>query len=194
MTTRQVILKFFYPALLKLNNWTGSRSRILVRPAKIYPDKSIYDFAVHRSNGSLINFTSLAGKKILIVNTASDCGYTAQYAELQKLQEKFADTVVIIAFPSNDFNAQEKLDDDAIRSFCTIQYGITFPLMKKGHVISDQVQPLWNWLTDPLQNGWNKQKPEWNFSKYLIDEEGNLIAYFSPGISPLNKKLIKYIN
>ena len=121
----------------------------------------------------------------MIVNTASECGYTAQYAELQQLYTKYADQLTIIGFPSNDFKEQEKGTDDEIAAFCKVNFGVTFPLAKKSSVLKGLGQnEVFQWLTMKEMNGWNEQQPTWNFSKYLIDEKGRLTHYFDPSVVP----------
>jgi len=131
----------------------------------------------------------------LLVNTASDCGYTDQYAGLQKLSEKFEDKLVVIGFPANDFKQQEKGTDKEILEFCKANYGVSFPLMQKSSVLHSATQnPVYKWLTDSSLNGWNNKPPSWNFTKYVVDENGVLTNYFGPSISPLSKAVIKSIN
>ena len=127
---------------------------------------------------------------MLLVNTASDCGYTPQYTDLQKLYEEQKDKLVIIGFPANDFKEQEKGTDEEIAQFCKLNYGVTFPLMKKSVVIkSGEQNPIYKWLTDVKQNGWNEEQHSWNFSKYLISEDGVLLNYFGPSISPTSSSV-----
>ncbi|MFN5217792.1 MAG: glutathione peroxidase [Sphingomonadales bacterium] len=155
---------------------------------------SFYQQKVILTNGNPIDFSVYSGKKVLIVNTASNCGYTGQYAELQKLHEKLGDKLAIIAFPANDFAEQEKSSDNEISQFCQINYGVTFPIAKKGVVVkSKDQQPIFKWLTDSRANGWNSHQPDWNFSKYVIDEKGNLTNYFGPSISPLDSEFLKAV-
>ena len=121
----------------------------------------------------------------MLVNTASNCGYTAQYKELEELYEKYKNQLVIIGFPANDFKEQEKGSDEEIAQFCRVNYGISFPLSKKSVVIkSPEQNPVFRWLTDKSRNGWNDKPPTWNFSKYLVNEEGTLTHYFDPAIPP----------
>lgn len=128
----------------------------------------------------------------MIVNTASNCGYTNQYAELQKLSERFNEDLIVIAFPANDFKEQEKGTDEEIAQFCQVNYGISFPLAKKSKVVKGNGQnKVFQWLTHKELNGWNDKEPSWNFSKYLIDEDGNLSHYFDPAISPLSEQVFK---
>ena len=119
------------------------------------------------------------------MNTASDCGYTAQYDDLQKMYMENKDKLIILGFPSNDFGNQEKGNDEEIAQFCKINFGITFPLMKKTVVKKTSAQnSVFRWLTDKKENGWNDHQPDWNFSKYFVNEEGILTHYFGPSISP----------
>jgi glutathione peroxidase len=142
------------------------------------------------NSGTTFSFEQLKGKKVLLVNTASDCGYTGQYEELQQLHQRFQNKLVILGFPANDFKEQEKGSDAEIAEFCKINYGVTFPLMKKSTVVKGAAQnPVFRWLSDASQNGWNNQAPKWNFSKYLVDENGVLTNYFDPGVSPLSKEV-----
>jgi glutathione peroxidase len=124
------------------------------------------------------------------VNTASECGYTAQYEGLQALQEKFDNQLVILGFPANDFGAQEKGTDEAIEQFCKVNFGVSFPLVKKSTVIKGPTQhPVYQWLTQENKNGWNEFVPNWNFCKYLIDEKGDLTHVFESGIEPMGKEM-----
>lgn len=192
MTTKQKILKFLYPFIRKMGK--GKNGKILSNDQSALPKESFYDLKVTLNNGKTIDFSDYQGKKILLVNTASDCGYTGQYAELQELHEKKGNQLSIIAFPANDFAKQEKGDDDQISQFCQINYGVTFPIAKKGSVIkNEEQQAIFQWLTNPEANGWNKHQPDWNFSKYLIDEKGKLSGYYGPSISPLEDDFIKAI-
>jgi glutathione peroxidase len=131
---------------------------------------------------------------LLLVNTASECGYTPQYKELQALQENYKNKLVVIGFPSNDFKEQEKLNDDEISRFCEINFGVTFPLGSKSTVkkTGDQ-NGVFKWLSSPEQNGWNSQEPKWNFSKYLVNENGMLTHYFDPSVSPLDEAVVNAI-
>jgi glutathione peroxidase len=128
------------------------------------------------------------------VNTASDCGYSNQYNQLQELSQKYKDKLVVLGFPANDFKEQEKGSDQEIAAFCKANYGVSFPLMSKSVVIrSDQQNPVFQWLTDSSRNGWNNKQPGWNFSKYIVDEKGMLTHYFGSSVSPLSKDVLKAI-
>ena len=157
------------------------------------PLLSFHTLSAQLNNGHSFEFSQLKGKKVLIVNTASDCGYTPQYEELQKLHEMGKDFLHIIAFPSNDFKEQEKGDDKAIAAFCE-KYRVSFPLAKKTSVVkSSRQHPVYEWLTSKEKNGWNDQEPTWNFSKYLINENGILTHYFEPFVSPLSRLVLQAV-
>jgi glutathione peroxidase len=194
MTWRQSILKSVYPLImLKGKLFPGSKD-VQVNVNKVVPPVSFYSLTAIGNKGDTIHFSQFKGKKVLIVNTASDCGFTGQYDELEKLYQQYKGQLVILAFPANDFKEQEKKDDAAIAEFCKINYGVTFPLMQKSHVIRGPEQhPVFLWLTQTTQNGWCTQQPMWNFSKYILNEEGVLTHFYSQSISPLSKQVISAI-
>jgi glutathione peroxidase len=192
MTLRQRILKIIYPLWMIFNQ--RNRSIILKNPAKILPTIPFYSLQAELNNGSVLNFEELKGKKVMLVNTASDCGYTNQYEDLQQLHEKFNNKVVIVGFPANDFKEQEKGTDEEIAQFCKKNYGITFLLVKKSSVRKTSKQnEVFKWLSDKTRNGWNNKGPSWNFSKYLVDEEGRLLNYFDPAVSPMSEEILNAI-
>lgn len=192
-TFKQKILRFLYPLIRKASK-SGKNGTVISNENNATSIVSFYQQKVILNNGNPIDFSVYSGKKVLIVNTASNCGYTGQYAELQKLHEKLGDKLAIIAFPANDFAEQEKSSDNEISQFCQINYGVTFPIAKKGVVVkSKDQQPIFKWLTDSRANGWNSHQPDWNFSKYVIDEKGNLTNYFGPSISPLDGEFLKAV-
>ncbi len=193
MTARQKLLKAFYPALMWITKITGSNI-VNLKNESIQAPISFYSLQTTLGDGSTLNFASLKGKKVLLVNTASDCGYTDQYADLEKLYQQYKGQLEILAFPANDFKEQEKGNDDAIAAFCKKNYGVTFPIMAKSIVIrSGQQNKVFKWLTNPEGNGWNAKVPSWNFSKYLVNDKGQLTNYFDPGISPLSKEVINAV-
>ena len=133
------------------------------------PLVSIFDISLNNINGLPVSLSNFKGQKMLIVNVASECGYTPQYNELQKLYERYSDKLVVLGFPSNDFGAQEPGTNAAIKFFCEERYHVSFPMFEKSHVVGEKKNALYRWLTNAAQNGWNSQVPEWNFYKYLID-------------------------
>jgi glutathione peroxidase len=190
MTLRQKILKLIYPLLLWRSKLKDHHNKIFRNQKNIAPNTSIYDLSVELNNGKVENLSSYKNKKILIVNTASDCGYTNQYDALEKLYETNSDKLVIIGFPSNDFKEQEKGSDEEIAQFCKINFGVKFPLAKKSIVRKgDDQSKIFQWLSDKNKNGWLDKAPPWNFSKYLISEQGILTHYFDPAIDPLSKEI-----
>jgi glutathione peroxidase len=158
------------------------------------PKVSFYNLNIKMNDGSILSTASLKGKKILIVNTASKCGYTKQYDELEKLSEAYKNKLVIIAFPANDFGAQEPGTDEKIAEFCKLNYGVTFPIASKSTVVKGAAQnDVFKWLTDPEKNGWNADEPTWNFSKYLVGEDGVLLAHFASGVAPMDEQITKFL-
>ena len=193
MTFRQRFLQKLYPIIMRLSR-NGDKGRILFKPkaTRAIEPSSLVEITL--SNGKQVPLSQFAGKKVMLVNTASDCGYTGQFAELQRLHEQMGDKLQIIGLPSNDFKEQEKADDKAISEFCQVNFGVTFPLAKKSVVLKkDGQNPVFQWLTDPSKNGWNEQAPDWNFSKYLLNEQGELMAYFGPAISPEDEQITSLI-
>lgn len=150
----------------------------------------IYAFKVKDINGKEFDFAKLKGKKILIVNTASNCGYTPQYKELEELSKQMKDQLVIVGFPSNDFGAQEPGSNKEIAQFCEKNYGVTFPMMEKISVKGEQMHELYAYLTQKSQNGYMDSKVEWNFQKYLIGANGKLIQVFPSKNSPLGPEIM----
>lgn len=162
--------------------------------ATAYTQTSFYDFTVKDIAGEDFPLSQLKGKKVLVVNTASKCGFTPQYAGLQKLYEKYGGKdFIIIGFPANNFARQEPGTDEEIASFCQINYGVTFPMMSKISVKGDDQHPLYKWLTSKSENGVENSKVKWNFQKYMIDEEGQLVGNFASTVKPDNKKLVGWI-
>lgn len=156
--------------------------------------KSFYDFKVKTIDGVEYNLTQLKGKKVLVVNTASKCGFTPQYAELQKLYETYGgDKFIIIGFPANNFLSQEPGSNSEIKAFCTANYGVTFPMMEKISVKGNDIDPLYKWLTTKSENGVLDADVTWNFQKFMIDENGKLVDYASPREKPLSDKIVNWI-
>ena len=189
MTGKQRFIQLIYPFFEGIGKVFGLNRKIVSSDKKAVV--SFYDLTTKANNGATYNFEQLRNKKVLIVNTASDCGYTPQYEDLQKLYSLKKDTLEIIAFPANDFGEQEKGNDKAIESFCKVNFGVSFPLMQKAAVLKNEQQSnIYNWLTDSAKNGWNTKAPSWNFCKYLIDENGNLTHFFEASVSPMGKEIL----
>lgn len=150
---------------------------------------SIYDFKVEGLTGGQIDFSKYKGKKILIVNTASQCGYTPQYAGLQKLSQKYKDKLVIVGFPANNFGAQEPGSNKEIQGFCQKNYGVTFPMAAKISVKGDDMASIYHWLTEKQYNKFKDSDVKWNFQKYLIDEKGNLVGVYLSNVTPESAEL-----
>jgi len=171
---------------------------------------SIYDFKVPGLDGTDIDFSQFKGKKIMIVNTASMCGNTPQYKDLETLYEKYKDKLVVVGCPANNFGAQEPGSNEEIKKFCTKEYSVTFPMTEKMSVKGDDIHPLYKWLVDQSKDLAKKVQAEnskdyawkrflqdpviWNFTKFLLDENGNLIAVFHNKVSPMSEEVLKYLN
>lgn len=152
--------------------------------------KSFYDFKVKDIDGNDFSFSQLKGKKVLLVNTASKCGNTPQYADLEKFYESNkGKNFVIIGFPANNFLSQEPGTNEEIKSFCQKNYGVTFPMMSKISVKGDDMHPVYKWLTSKELNGFMDSQVKWNFQKYLVNEEGKLVEILDPKTSVNTLKL-----
>lgn len=154
---------------------------------------SIYDISIKNINGENLDLSKFKGKKILIVNTASECGFTKQYTDLQKLHEQYKDKLVIIGVPCNQFGGQEPGTLLEIQSFCKVNYGVSFLLTEKVDVKGGNQHPLYKWLTKKELNGFESNAVQWNFEKYLIDEQGNYLANFNSMVNPMSEKITKKI-
>ncbi|MEI8280089.1 MAG: glutathione peroxidase [Bacteroidota bacterium] len=162
-------------------------------PANNDIPKSIYDFKVESLDGKVIDFSQFKGKKILIVNTASQCGFTPQYEGLEKLYEKYKDRLVIVGFPANNFGSQEPGSNGEIATFCKKNYGVTFPMAAKISVKGEDMAPIFQWLTNEKYNGVKSSSVKWNFQKYLINEKGELVDFYYSITKPDSDKIISAI-
>ena len=156
--------------------------------------KRLHDIELRKIGGNRLDWNTCKGKKILIVNTASECGFTKQYKDLQTLYERYHDTLVVIGAPCNQFGKQEPGNADTINSFCELNFGVTFPLTEKLDVKGEHQHALYSWLTDKTYNGVKSSSVKWNFQKYLIDEEGDLIDYYFSITKPMSKKILKKLD
>jgi len=156
--------------------------------------KTLYDFKVTTLDGKEFDFSTLRGKKVMIVNTASKCGNTPQYADLEKLYKTFGgDKFVIIGFPANNFLWQEPGTNAEIQEFCTKNYGVTFPMMAKISVKGKDIHPLYQWLTKKEYNGVLDSEVKWNFQKYLIDENGHIVKVVAPKTNPMDDEIVNWL-
>jgi len=156
-------------------------------------DPSIHTFKVKSIEGGMIDFSKFKGKKILVVNTASKCGYTPQYEQLEKVYEEYKDKLVIVGFPANNFREQEPGSDAEISEFCKARFGVKFPLASKISVKGDDTAPIYKWLTSKTENGVLDATITWNFNKFLLDENGKVIAYFDSKVKPDSEEILKYL-
>ena len=190
MTIRQQLLKLAYPLIMLKGKLFPSAKDIQVNSSNTDPVTAVYDIQAIANSGTVIPLSNYKGKKLMIVNTASDCGYTRQYEELEQLYKQYKGRLEIIAFPANDFKEQEKAGDADIAQFCKVNYGVSFTIMKKTTVVGEHPHDVFEWLSHSNKNGWCNQPPLWNFCKYLINEEGRLTHFFSQNISPVSKEVI----
>lgn len=194
MIKKIVLLSSLFLSLTALgqNNKTLTNSATMTEKTK--QNKTIYSFKVEDINGEEFDFASLKGKKIMIVNTASECGLTPQYKQLQSLYTEFQDkNFVIVGFPANNFGAQEPGSNEQIAQFCEANFGVSFPMMAKVSVKGKDMHPLYAFLTQKKKNGLVDSDVEWNFQKYLIDEEGHLVKVINPRILPTDTEIKDWI-
>ena len=155
---------------------------------------SFYDFKVKAIDGTDYDLSKLKGKKVLVVNTASKCGLTPQYADLQKLYDTYGgNKFIIIGFPANNFLSQEPGSNSEIKNFCSQNYGVTFPMMEKISVKGKDIHPLYKWLTNKSENGVLDAEVSWNFQKFMIDENGKIVDFATPKEKPLSDKIVNWI-
>jgi glutathione peroxidase len=180
--------------IFALKSCIFSQSKSVPNPAAVQPTSDFHSLKLTSLDGKdTLHFSSLKGKKVLIVNTASECGYTPQYEELEKLKQTMKDSLVIIGCPCNQFGGQEPGSAEQIQSFCQKNYGVSFFLSEKLDVKGDKQHPVYQWLTQKNQNGALDASVNWNFNKFLLDENGFLLEHFGSNTSPLDKKLVQRI-
>jgi glutathione peroxidase len=174
--------------------WILIFSSFLIMSMMPAEQQTIYQFKVQDIDGKTFDFATLKGKKIMIVNTASKCGLTPQYEQLEALYDKYKNkNFVIVGFPANDFMSQEPGSDKEIAQFCQLNYGVSFPMMSKISVKGKDMHPVYHYLTEKAKNGLEDNKVEWNFQKYLIDENGHLVRVVSPRILPNDQSIVAWI-
>ncbi|QIL77952.1 glutathione peroxidase [Hymenobacter sp. HDW8] len=154
---------------------------------------TVYDYTVKNIEGKDVKLSQFAGKKLLIVNVASECGYTPQYKELEELHKKHGDKVTVLGFPANNFGGQEPGTNEEIATFCEKNFGVTFPMFEKVSVKGDDTAPLFQFLADKTKNGAISDAPTWNFCKYLVDEQGHVVGYYPSKVKPMSDELVAAI-
>jgi glutathione peroxidase len=154
--------------------------------------QNLHSYTIEGIDGRTLDFSKFKGKKILIVNVASECGYTSQYSQLQELYEQYEDKLVVIGVPCNQFGGQEPGSNEKIASFCSSKYAITFPMTSKQNVKGSDAHPVYIWLTSKSKNGVLDAEIKWNFNKFLIDENGNMLAHFGSRVKPFDDEIINY--
>ncbi|MCU0325722.1 MAG: glutathione peroxidase [Spirosomaceae bacterium] len=180
---------------LNIMKMFSDKKEIRTMPTDAVAKASIYDFKIKSLDGKqTISLAQYQGKKIVILNVASKCGFTPQYADWEAFYKKNKDKVVVLGFPANDFMMQEPGNNSEIAEFCHKNYGVTFQMFDKVEVTGKNKHPLYKWLSDKSLNGWNDQEPSWNFCKYVVDEKGNLVSFFASDIKPNNPEFIKAIS
>lgn len=170
------------------------KTLLLIAFSSMLVGTSIYSFKVTGLGGETIDFSKFKGKKIMIVNTASKCGNTPQYAELEQLYEKYKDKLVIIGFPANNFKEQEPGTNAEIKEFCKRNYGVTFPMAEKVSVKGDDIAPIFQYLVDEAKKMGIEDPIKWNFTKFLLDENGKLVTVIHNKTKPMSEEVLKYLN
>ncbi|GAB4027853.1 glutathione peroxidase [Spirosoma koreense] len=157
------------------------------------PAKTLYDFTVKSLDGKPVSLSGFKGKKVVIMNVASKCGFTPQYADWEKFYKEHGDKIVVLGFPANNFKSQEPGSNEEIGEFCKKNYGVTFPMFEKVSVLGDDQAPIYKWLTTKDLNGWNDKVPTWNFCKYVINEKGELTHFFASKVKPEDEEFKKAV-
>ncbi|HEX8356906.1 MAG TPA: glutathione peroxidase [Segetibacter sp.] len=183
--------KFLLPVVLFLVCTAATSKYTTMETAN--PPKTIFEFKVPSIEGGVIDFSQFKGKKVLVVNTASKCGFTPQYEGLERLYKEHKDKLVVVGFPADNFKNQEPGTNEEILQFCKLRYGVTFPLAGKVDVVGENVHPLFKWLTTKEQNGVMDATVKWNFTKFLLDEDGKLLASFESKVTPESEEITKYL-
>jgi len=177
-------------AVLALAGWTMFKGGTAYTPSESNTD--FYSLSCKTIEGNDYDFNQLKGKRVLIVNTASECGFTPQYKGLQKLHEQYGESLTIIGFPCNDFGNQESGSSEEINSFCSKNYGVSFQMMEKVSIKGDAPHPVYVWLLNKSENGVADHTVRWNFHKFLIDEDGSLVGSYKSGVKPTDNQIISF--
>jgi glutathione peroxidase len=184
-------MAFFNKNLIK--NIFSNKQTILSSNNSMILKGSFYDFTINDLSGKPVNLKEYKGKTVVLINVASKCGFTPQYADWQKFHEKFGDKIAVLGFPANNFMSQEPGSSEEIAEFCQKNYGVTFRMFEKIEVAGKDKAPLYNWLSNKDLNGWNNQEPSWNFCKYLINKDGKLTHFFESKITPENPEFLQAV-
>jgi glutathione peroxidase len=184
-------MAFFNKNLIK--NIFSKKQTILSSNNSMILKGSFYDFTVNDLSGKPVSLKEYKGKTVVLINVASKCGFTPQYADWQKFHEKFGDKIAVLGFPANNFMSQEPGSSEEIAEFCQKNYGVTFRMFEKIEVAGKDKAPLYNWLSNKDLNGWNNQEPSWNFCKYLINKDGKLTHFFESKITPENQEFLQAV-
>ena len=177
-------------AVLALMNFTtiknvlSNKRAMNIIPASSLANGSLYNYKMESLEGEEIDLSQYKGKKVVLLNVASKCGFTPQYADWQKFHEEHGEDIVVLGFPANNFGGQEPGSDEEIGEFCQKNYGVTFQMFSKIDVIGDNQHPLYKWLSSKELNGWNDKAPTWNFCKYVVNEDGQVTHFFASKIKP----------
>ena len=193
MTLRQRILKRLYPIFMKLSRSSEKNGIVLKNTESKSPAVPFYSLKAKDISGKEVSFEQYRGKKVMVVNVASDCGYTGQYEALEKLYEENQKNLVVLGFPADNFGGQEPGNDSEIAEFCKKNFGVSFPLFQKSSVLKPDQNEVFQWLSDKSKNGWNSKRPVWNFSKYIVDEKGNLSSFLGPAVAPDSEEVLEEI-
>jgi glutathione peroxidase len=189
-------MKIFLSLIVSMLFFTScfNQSEIRTKPADAMSTSSFYDFKLPvLEGGGSIDFHQYKGKKIVLLNVASKCGFTPQYADWEAFNKTYGDKVVVLGFPANNFMGQEPGSNSEIAEFCKKSYGVTFQMFEKISVKGSDQHPLYQWLSQKDKNGWNDQAPSWNFCKYVVNEQGELTNFFASGIKPDNAEFRKAV-
>jgi glutathione peroxidase len=172
----------------------SDKKMVAIKPANIMVKGSFYDFSLKSLDGKeTIDFSKYKGKKVVVVNTASECGYTPQYADWQAFHKENGDKIIILGVPANNFGGQEPGSNKEIATFCQKNYGVSFQMLEKVSVVGSDQHPLYKWLSKKDLNGWNDKEPTWNFCKYVINEKGEVSHFFASGVKPNSPEFKKAV-
>jgi len=172
----------------------SDKKMMSVKPVNVMTKGSFYDFSLKSLDGKeTIDFSKYKGKKVVVLNTASECGYTPQYADWQAFYKEHGDKIVVLGVPANNFGGQEPGSNKEIATFCQKNYGVTFQMLEKVSVVGSDQHPLYKWLSKKDLNGWNDKEPTWNFCKYVINEKGEVSHFFASGVKPNSPEFKKAV-